>query len=39
MTKCKEGAPLFIEEALGLGFQLGQMGRVGLGPKHANGLR
>jgi hypothetical protein len=30
---------IFIEEALGLGFQLGQMGWVGLGPKHVIGLR
>jgi hypothetical protein len=29
---------IFIE-ALGLGFQLGQMGWVGLGPKHVIGLR
>jgi hypothetical protein len=39
MAKCKEGAPLFIEEALGLGFQLGQMGWVGLGPKRQTGPR
>jgi hypothetical protein len=30
---------IFIEEALGLGFQLGQMGWVGLGTKHVIGLR
>jgi hypothetical protein len=28
--KIAKWAPLFIEEALGLGFQMGQMGWVGL---------
>jgi hypothetical protein len=37
MAKCKEGAPLFIEEALGLGFQLGQMGWAGLAQNTQSG--
>jgi hypothetical protein len=39
LTSARGEGFIFIEEALELGFQLGQMGWVGLGPKHVIGLR